>query len=177
MIFIDTETTGLLKPDAADISLQPYITEICIVVTDRDLNFDYEFETFVKPPVPIPDEIIQITGIRNEDIEYAPSFTDIYEKLCYIFLGEDTLVAHNASYDIGMLVCELKRMEKEFAFPWPYNQICTVEKSYILDNRRLSLDKLHKKLTGKEHVNAHRAKNDVYALIRSFQKMKELGLV
>ncbi len=177
MIFLDTETTGLLKPEAADISLQPYIVEICVVVTDSELNFDYEFETFVKPPVPIPDEVIKITGISSEDIAYAPTFTEIYEKLCYIFTGEDTLVAHNATYDIGVLACELRRMEKEFAFPWPYNQICTVEKSYILENRRLSLGKLHKRLTGKEHNNAHRAKNDVYAMIRSFQKMKELGLV
>jgi len=177
IIFLDTETTGLLKPVDAGLELQPYITEICLIKIDEDENFIDQLVTFIKPPIPISEDITKITGISDDTVKDAPNFRSVYGVISDFFLGADTSVAHNSSFDMGMLKCELMRYELEYKFPWPKNQICTVEKSFAIKNRRLALGKLHKIATGKDHENAHRAEPDVHALIRCYMYLKEKGYV
>jgi len=182
MIFGDTETTGLLQPEANELRNQPYITEIYLVkleLNKRNGEFTFidELETFVRPPIPISEEITKITGITDAMLMDAPSFAQIYPKLCEFFLGETTFVAHNCSFDTGMLWCELARLEKEFKFPWPSDQQCTVELSMPLENKRLSLAKLHEKAFGAPHENAHRAKNDVMAMVRCYSWLVQSGVI
>ena len=168
MIFFDTETTGLLMPSPSDVKLQPYITELCMIKLDNEGEYVDELTTFIKPPVPIPEEITKITGITEEMLEDAPYFIQVYDKICDFVLGEAEIVAHNAPFDIGMLKYELERLDKVLNFPWPKRHICTVEQSYQIQNRRLSLAKLHTLATGAPHEGAHRAREDVLALIRCY---------
>jgi DNA polymerase III subunit alpha, Gram-positive type len=181
MIFGDLETTGLLVPDANDLRNQPYITEMYFVKLDfnEDGSFKFidEIETLVKPPIPISEEITQITGITNEMLYDKPSFPAIHNRLTSFFLGEEFFIAHNVAFEIGVIRCELARMGMETRFPWPPNQICTVERSLPIHNKRLSLGKLHEYLTGSPHENAHRARADVEALVRCYSGLMELGLV
>lgn len=177
MIFCDTETTGLLLPSAAYISLQPHIIELSAIKTDKDCNIINEFNTFIKPPIPISEEITKITGITNEMVEDAPTFVEVYSDLSDYFLGEDEFVAHNATFDAGMIAVELKRIERLIMFPWPKKHICTVEASMPIQNRRLNLTKLYEKTTGKERQDAHRARGDVITMIECFKVLKEWGLV
>lgn len=177
MIFIDTETTGLLKPDAASLHLQPYITEVYAVRVTDDLEFISEVETFVKPPIPIPDIVTKITGITNETVSRAPKFIGVYNQLVELFLGETIVVGHNISFDLGMLYCELARHSFEFHFPWPRTWICTVEKSVPIEHRRLTLSRLHELATGAPHDGAHRARADVEATIRGYKWLKEISLI
>jgi len=177
LLFIDTETTGLLKPDAVALGLQPYITELYAVKLTDDLEFISELETFVKPPVPIPDIVTKITGITNQTVSRAPTFIGIYDQLVDLFIGERIVVGHNISFDLGMLYCELARHSYEFRFPWPVNWICTVEKSIPVEHRRLTLSKLHELATGSPHEGAHRARADVEATIRCYRWLKEISLI
>ncbi len=177
MIFIDTETTGLLKAEAADLSLQPHITEIYAVRLDDDYKFISELETFVKPPIPIPEEITKITGITDAMIADAPSFIRVYDDLVSLFLGEAEVIGHNIPFDMGMLYCELARTNLEYHFPWPKTWTCTVEKSMSIENKRLRLVYLHELATGSPHENAHRAKNDVMAVVRCHIWLRKKGLV
>ncbi len=178
MIFLDLETTGLLKPGASELIFQPFITEIYAVkLNDKTFEFQSSIDTFIKPPVPIPEHITKITGITDDTVAGAPKFIEIYQQLVDLWIGERTSVGHNVTFDLGVIWCELARCELEVRFPWTPEQICTVEKSFSLENKRLKLSDLHIYATGNPHFGAHRAKNDVYALITCFMWMKEQGLV
>lgn len=174
----DTETTGLLKPELVEARLQPCITEIYIC--DFDIHTGKiisEFETFVNPKVPIPPEITKITGITDQMVKNAPTFVEIYDDLCEFFLGHDTIFAHNCSYDMGVIACELKKYDFDYRFPWPKNQICTVEASHCIRNKRLPLGELYKIATGKTLFNGHRAKNDVIAMVECIVWLKKEGFL
>jgi len=182
MIVFDNETTGLLKPSLTDISEQPYITEICCVKINFDQNsgeYDFvdEMETLVKPGMPIPEDLEEKIGITNEMVEGAPPFIEIYDHLCDFFLGEQTFVAHNLSFDAGCVKYELMRHGLEFKFPWPKNWLCTVEATRHLENKRLRLGYLHELATGKQLEGWHRAKNDVYGLIRILNWMVDQKII
>ena len=176
-ILFDTETTGLLAPEANDLDAQPYITEIYCVKIDEEFNLVEEIETFIKPPIPISEEITRITGITDRDVANAPSFEQVYPRLAELFTGVTRLVGHNLPFDRGMLRVELQRLEREFQFPWPYDQVCTVEASMPIEQRRLPLSKLHELAVGKPHAGAHRAKMDVFALVRCYHWLTEKGMI
>lgn len=175
-IFIDTETTGLLKPDAIGVHGQPRIIEIYAVKYDSNRMRMNEFYSFVDPEVMIPEEITMITGITNEDVEGQPIFSDLYKRLCRFFMGTRTMVAHNCAFDSGMLAVELMRMDKHFQFPWPTNHVCTVEKSFHIKNRRMKIAELYELATGEEEVKgAHRAKADTLALAAGYYWLEDKG--
>ncbi len=173
IVVFDTETTGLLKPESADISKQPYITEFYGVKINEEFQIQEELESFIRPPISIPEEVIKISGITDEMVKEAPIFPMFYAKLAKFFTGVDILVAHNLPFDLGMLTAELRRLNKVNKFPWPRHQICTVEKSMHLRGHRLSLAKLHQHLLNKGFADAHRAKQDVFALVRCFHALTE----
>lgn len=177
MIAGDFETTGLIKPQLTDIKLQPYMTEICFIKFDYDGKMQDKFVSFVKPPVPIPEEVSKINGIYDNTVKKAPKFIELYDDICNFFHGEKTFYAHNCSYEIDMLILELERHDLQYKFPWPTKQICTVELTHTIKNKRLSLDKLYKLTTGKEIKNAHRAEGDVLSLIEIIVKLKKSGFI
>lgn len=178
MIFIDLETTGLLHPEAADISQQPFITEFYAIRINENWDVVDEIETFMKPDIPIPEIVTKITGITDEMVRGAPTFIEMYDRLCDFFLGETVAIAHNATFDMGVLRFELERYGLQFNFPWPKKYNCTVELSYPIQNKRLKLTQLHEIATGRPHDDgAHRAKNDVMALIRCYRWLMEKGFV
>lgn len=178
MIFLDTETTGLLVPDANDLNMQPYITELYCVKIEWDgdsFSFIDEFESLFSIPIPLDPIITKITGITDEMLLGQPSFAAKYKELCDFFLGEHTMVGHNLSFDTGMIYNELARIQCEIKFPWPMNHKCTVELSMAIENHRLKLSRLHELATGSPHEGAHRAKSDVHAMIRCYEWLIEKG--
>lgn len=66
-------------------------------------------QMFIKPPVPIPTYISQKTNITNAMVKDAKSFKDSIDEILE-FIGNDVLVAHNATFDYHFLNEELKRM-------------------------------------------------------------------
>jgi len=164
MIAFDTETTGLLHPDGTRLFNQPFIIEFYACKFNKSGKIISEFETFLKPPIPLPEIITKITGITDSDLKDAPNFLEIYDELSDFFLGEKDIFAHNCSFDINILKNELMRYEKEFKFPWPKNHYCTVELSHTIQNKRLKLEQLYFIATGKT-FDAHRAKADTAALV------------
>ena len=177
MIFLDAETTGLMKPDAAELNLQPFLTELYVAKFTDDLEFISEFDSMFKPMVPISEEIERITGITNEMVANAPKFIEQYDQLCDFFLGETVAVGHNVSFDLGVIWAELARHRLEYKFPWPKTWICTVEKSMSIEHRRMKLSSLYELATGHPHVNAHRARGDVEATFVCYKYLKEIGLI
>lgn len=178
MIAIDTETTGLLRPEACELYLQPHIIEIYACKFDWDGNITDEIETFINPKLPVPETITKITGITQADVQNAPSFLKIYPELYEFFKGEDMVFAHNCPFDMGMIYNELRRHELEMKFPWPRYHMCTVELSYAIKNKRLKLGQLYELATGnKEIKDAHTAGGDVRAMVECIIWLKENGFL
>jgi DNA polymerase III epsilon subunit-like protein len=179
-IIFDTETTGLIKPSATDINQQPYITELYALKvqhTDEGIVVIGEFESLFKVPVKLSDVITKITGLTNADLEHSPEFKDETDNLAKFFTGSDRLVAHNLAFDRSMLANELLRCDKILNFPWPREHICTVERSIYIEQRRMSLTRLHEHFFNEPFADAHRAKNDVIPLFRCYKEMVRIGLI
>jgi DNA polymerase-3 subunit epsilon/ATP-dependent DNA helicase DinG len=60
------------------------------------------FQTFVRPQGPVPLFIHRLTGISAAELRRAPAFHEVADGLTD-FLGDLTLVAHNASFDLSFL--------------------------------------------------------------------------
>ncbi|MBN9393350.1 MAG: hypothetical protein J0I20_35290 [Chloroflexi bacterium] len=61
-----------------------------------------EWHTMVRPQNPIPYKITNLTGIRQSDVEHAPGFNQVRERLRQ-FLGDFPIVGHSVESDIGFL--------------------------------------------------------------------------
>ncbi|WP_332060294.1 DNA polymerase III subunit epsilon [Bartonella sp. CB74] len=104
-IIFDTETTGLDKE-------KDRIIEIgCVEMVDRYLT-GRRFHVYLNPQgVIIPDEVVKIHGLTNERLKNEKSFSDIADAFLE-FINGATMIAHNASFDIGFLNAELERANK-----------------------------------------------------------------
>lgn len=165
-LIYDTETTGLLKPGIADLSSQPKIIEFALVELDDDYNEVGAWSWLINPGEPITEEITKITGLTDNDLVGKPSFIQVLPEIEDVFLGAHRLMAHNLPFDMGMLTNELKRVGREYAFPYPPNQLCTVQlASELIFGRRARMTELYEKTLGKKLEQTHRALDDVRALV------------
>lgn len=180
LIFTDTETTGLNRPEAANEKLQPFITEICAIkckFDGGDFKIIDEFNSLVRPPIPLPPKITEITGITDEMLENEPTFIEIYKPLAKFFLGTQVIVAHNLAFDAKVIEQELARYDLVTHFPWPPTWHCTIELSMPINSKRMRLGDLYKMATGKKLENAHRARNDVVGMIECYKFLWENGFI
>lgn len=181
VVGFDTETTGLIKPDVTDINKQPEIIELYMAKmihrTDGVIEQIDEIDTFLMPNGDISEEITRITGITPLMVKDAPSFLEMFPLIQKFHVGVEAWVAHNCAFDTAMMANEISRIGKIVHFPFPPEKICTVQKSMYIDQRRLTLTNLHKELFGTPFEGAHRAKEDVQAMIRCYKRLVELGKI
>lgn len=179
MLVFDTETTGLVEPTATPLDKQPYIIEFGAIKLDsKTLKEVGRLSFLVKPPIPLQAKITEITGLRDKDLEKAMPFARHVMEVSNFFLGEDTIVAHNCPFDMSLLKFELMRLDRQFRFPWPPNQICTAEISMgINKGKRMRLLEMYKWATGKVLDQKHRAIDDVEALIEVIKKLRKENLI
>jgi len=102
-IILDTETTGLSAPNG------DRIIEIgCVEMIDKTLTGNH-FHQYINPERDIPYAAFKVHGISNERVANEPTFDKIAAKFLD-FIGDDTLVIHNAPFDLGFLNHELERI-------------------------------------------------------------------
>ena len=97
------------------------------------------------------------------------------DQIVDFFLGERILVAHNLPFDRAILKFELERVGRILSFPWPPEQICTVEVGETVWNKKRKLGDIYLEVTGQEHKGAHRSIADVRALIEIVKWYKKEG--
>ena len=114
--FVDLETTGTSATGDR-------VTEVAIVrVVEGELV--EEWSTLVDPERSIPPDIQVLTGITNEMVRGAPTFSDIRHEVLGRLEGH-LFVAHNARFDYGFLKNEFARLETAFTA----EVLCTVRLS------------------------------------------------
>jgi DNA polymerase-3 subunit epsilon len=104
-IVLDTETTGL-DP------LQGHrLVELgCIELLNR-IPTGATFHSYLNPEREVPAEAFAIHGLATEFLRDKPRFLDIVDEFL-AFIGDAPLVIHNAAFDHGFLLAELKRVER-----------------------------------------------------------------
>jgi DNA polymerase III epsilon subunit-like protein len=177
IISFDTETTGLLKPEACRVEDQPRIIEFAAIKYDETGKELDKLVKLIYPECDIPAVITKITGKTNKDFLDAPIFIEAYRSIADFFIGCDILTAHNLAFDRDMLANELIRIDKVLCFPYPPMQICTVKATMQLQGYRLSLTKLHQNLFNEDFKDAHSALADVRAQARCFFELVKRGVI
>jgi DNA polymerase-3 subunit epsilon len=104
-IVLDTETTGLdpLRGDR--------LVEIgCVEIVNRFVTGQV-FHRYINPERPMSPEAFAVHGLSDSFLSDKPVFRDVAGEFLE-FIGDDPLIIHNASFDIGFLNAELKRLRK-----------------------------------------------------------------
>lgn len=170
---LDTETTDLITNSLISDEHQPRVKEFYAIQTDdNEVNLG-ELEFMCNPGVPIPPESTKITGITDAMVKNEPPFPEFNERVRDFIESAEAVVAHNVSYDRDVIDMEFKRAGLE-PICWP-KLICTVEETEWLKGYRLNLTALHMELFNETFPEAHRAKQDVWALKRCYHHMRTMG--
>ncbi|NWJ94405.1 MAG: hypothetical protein HXX20_01335 [Chloroflexi bacterium] len=98
-VAIDTESTGVdaESGEIIEVAVIKFKLEQGGVTRVMD-----QWQTYVKPKNPIPYKITHLTGISQSDVQNAPPFSQIEERL-RDFLGNFPIVGHSIESDIGFL--------------------------------------------------------------------------
>ena len=137
---LDFETTGLLKPEGNSLAAQPHAIELYAMQLSPDNNYEIvcDFHSYFKPPIPIPEHLTKhVHGISDYDVSNAPTFGECYKQIADVFFGSHTVIGANITFDMGILINELKWIDKEHKFPYPPIWYCTIEQSMHIRGHRL----------------------------------------
>ncbi len=162
----DCETTGI---DPAE----DEIVSLALICLDPDGVETSRFTTLVRPSRPIPAEATAVHGIDDEDVAGALPFAALTERLVRLLDGA-VFVAHNASFDLGMLHHAFAR---EGIVYQPGAVACTLEAFRLLEplaeNHRLQsiCDR-----RGVVLADAHDAMNDVCATAALLRVLLDEGV-
>jgi len=149
---VDTETTGT----------SPAFGEIIEIGILRIENGEVvkKYQTLIRPTRRVSYTITGVTGITNEQLESAPSFSEVADDI-FDMLDGAVFVAHNARFDYGFLKTEFARI----AHPFTAKTLCTVKLSRLLypEQARHNLDAIIE-AHGLTCKTRHRAMDDAQAL-------------
>ena len=155
--FLDTEYTVVdIETTGTDVAVDK-ITEIGAVKI-KNGKIAQQFTTLINPQMPIPERIVELTGIDDELVKDKPIIDEVYADF-FKFIGNSVFVGHNVEFDFRFLRTAGKSL------------------GYILDNRTLDTLALSRKiLTKLSHhklnqvcdyygivFHHHRAMADAYA--------------
>jgi len=139
-VVLDTETTGL------DAAAGHRVIEVgCVELVHRRYS-ERSFHRYINPERSVDAGALAVHGIEESFLETQPVFAEIAEDFLAFVEGAE-LVIHNASFDIGFLNHELKRLTGK---PRDIRDICEVTDTLSLARRlhpgqRNSLDALAKR--------------------------------
>jgi len=159
-VIIDIETTGG-SPKSSK------ITEIAMFKYDGNEIID-QYETLIDPEMPIPEFIVNLTGISDKMVRDAPKFFEVAKQIVE-FTEDCVFVAHNVNFDYGIVRQEFRKL----GYDYRRQHLCTVNASRkILPGlESYSLGKLSRNL-GIELVGRHRAGGDAFATAKLFTILK-----
>jgi DNA polymerase-3 subunit epsilon len=102
-VFLDTETTGL-SPESGD-----RIVEIgCVELLNRRLS-GRNLHYYLNPERRSSEDAARIHGLSDEFLADKPLFATVADELLDYLAGAEIII-HNASFDIGFLNEELRRI-------------------------------------------------------------------
>ena len=161
LVIFDLETTGL--DIVKDRIIQ--ISYIKVFPDGREERGNY----LVNPEKTIPDVVVQLTGISNEDVQGQPTFKEIAQTINKIFADSDIAGYNSTHFDVPLLAEEFLRANIDFDFS--KRNMIDVQTIYHKMERR-NLAAAYKFYCGRkmeEDFTAHRADEDTEATYRVLQ--------
>lgn len=162
-VVIDVETTGL------DYTRERVIEFAGVKLVNGKIT--ETFETLINPHQHIRKSSQAIHGISEEDLQGAPEEEDIYPKI-FDFIGDATIVAHNAIFDFSFLNRTSKRLYDK---PLENNYVDTqmMFKEVYPQVESCGLDNLVA-IFQASNTRRHRAMGDAMALALCYPKLKKM---
>ena len=106
LVVVDTETTGL-DPRAER------VIEVGIIHFEGGRVVD-KYGVLIDPGKPIPQEVVELTGIKDADVAGGPPFEAVAAEVAER-LSRGVIVAYNLPFDRAFLTVELERA----GLAWP----------------------------------------------------------
>ncbi len=119
LAIVDIETTGVSP-------VRNKIIDIAIIRIENGVVVE-TLNTVVDPGRYIPPAIIEMTGIKEEDLRAAPTFNDISHDVLGLLEGA-VFVAHNVRFDYSFIKSEFNQLGMRFSS----KRLCTVALSRAL---------------------------------------------
>lgn len=172
LVLFDTETTGLYY------SREQIIEFAAVVLERRDgqtvITREYDELISLRPGTFVPDQIVKLTGITNEDIAARgiPK-AQVCRDIAQMVAGNTLLLAYNAHFDLCFLYYLLLRDGD----PTILKGKDKIDLLTVYKDRRSFPHKLCNAITaygldGKV-VNSHRAVDDVLATVAVMEAMEQ----
>lgn len=161
LVVFDLETTGLdlVKDRIIQISY------IKVYVDGREERQSL----LVNPGIPIPAEVVQLTGISNDDVKDQPTFKELAARLADAFHGCDFAGFNSNHFDVPLLAEEFLRAGIDFDF----SKCRLIDAQTIFHKmERRNLAAAYKFYCGRkmeDDFTAHRADQDTEATYRVLQ--------
>lgn len=158
IIFFDLETTGInIASDR--------IVEISYLKID--LNGNESSKTLrLNPEMPIPEKVVAIHGISNEDVKDAPTFNEVAKSVARDFEGCDLGGYNSVKFDIPLLAEEFLRAGVDIDLK--RRKFVDVQVIFMKMEPR-TLSAAYKFFANKELDNAHSAEADTRATYEVLQ--------
>lgn len=159
---LDLEMTGL----------SPKGDRVCevAVVRGEDGRVVREFQSLVRPPVPMSEGALRCTGITDTLLVGAPWFVEIAGDVA-VSLQDAVVVAHNVDFDLGFLHRELDGTPVVLAPPVTLDTLLMARRLFAFKKNGL-LDVCRELSIPLDH--GHRALADARATFALFRRMVEL---
>ncbi|MGF7436584.1 PolC-type DNA polymerase III [Lentilactobacillus senioris] len=93
-VVFDVETTGLS-------AIYDRVIELSAVKMQNNNVID-QFEEFIDPGFPLSEQTTNLTSITNEMVRGSKSEEEVF-KLFREFCGDDIIVGHNVTFDVGFM--------------------------------------------------------------------------
>ncbi len=104
-IVFDTETTGF------EYAKGERLVEIGAVELINHVPTGVTYHQYINPEKEVPEEAFKVHGLSYDFLKDYPTFDKVADDWLG-FIGDATLVAHNASFDINFMNYELKQLGK-----------------------------------------------------------------
>ena len=158
LVIFDLETTGLdlVKDRVIQLSY------IKVFPDGKEVRGD----ELINPEKTIPEVVVQLTGITNEDVKDKPTFKQLASKLNEVFVGSDIAGYNSNNFDVPLLAEEFLRAGIDFDF----SKCRLIDACAIFRKmERRNLAAAYKFYCGRkmeEDFEAHRADQDTEATYR-----------
>ena len=120
----------------------------------------------INPEKIIPEIVVQLTGITNDDVKDKPTFKQVAQKLCSTFTGSDIAGFNSNHFDVPLLAEEFLRAGIDFDF----SKCRLIDAQTIFHKmERRNLAAAYKFYCGRkmeDDFEAHRADQDTEATYR-----------
>ena len=133
IVFYDCETTGLdaEKSELIRVTAEKYNVKYSVNSNTYTLIEREDYDIFIRPVVPLSDDVVNITGITNEMLADKPLEKEAFEKINAIFSDVDLIVGHCTEFELPFFKALYERCRNSFDSDLPIHDTHILVKALV----------------------------------------------